>query len=102
MGNRLGDVDKVMRALRRRHPLLHAWLDALNRLDGPSCRMAAARHASAERRPLMQTVERRRTGRRDYLHLVIGQPAPALQTRKREFLITVDPSDDEIPAPPCE
>jgi len=102
MGNRLGDVDKAMRALRRRHPLLHAWLDALNRLDGPSCRIATARHTSTERRPLMQTVERRRTGRRDHLHLVVVQPGLMPQTRKREFTITVDPSDDGIAAPSCE
>lgn len=90
-----------MQALRWRHPLLHAWLDALNRLDGPSYRNGAARHTSAERRPLMQTVERRRTGRRDYLRLVAVQPGPTLQTRTREFTIHAGPPDD-IAVPPCE
>jgi hypothetical protein len=76
MGNRPNDVDKKMRALRRRHPLLEAWLDALNRLDGPSCRIARFRN-TAQRRPLlMQSVERHRTSHRRPPHLVLVHPAP--------------------------
>ena len=72
MGIRPDDVEKKMRALRRRTPLLDAWLDALNRLDGPNCRILASRNTSSQRRPLLPSVERHRTGRR-LPHLVIVQ-----------------------------
>src|SRR5580692_6370327 len=75
MGIRPHDVEKTMRALRRRHPLLEAWLEALDRLEGPRCRIATVRN-TAQRRPLMQSVERHRIGRRRPSHLVIVQPGP--------------------------
>jgi hypothetical protein len=59
MGIRPEDVEKTMRALRRRNPLLGAWLDALNRLDGPNCRIV-----TNPRRHLLPSVERHRAGRR--------------------------------------
>ncbi len=74
MGIRPDHVEKTMRAFRRRHPLLEAWLDALNRLDGPGGRIARARN-TAQRRPLIQSVERHRTVHRRSPHLVIVQPA---------------------------
>jgi hypothetical protein len=36
-----GDAEMARRALRRRQPLLAAWLDALNRFDNPMRRRAA-------------------------------------------------------------
>lgn len=72
MGIRPDDVEKKMRALRRRNPLLEAWLDALNWLDDPSCRIFTNRNTSSQRRPLLQSVERHRTGRRSP-HLVTVQ-----------------------------
>jgi hypothetical protein len=41
MGTRPGDAEKARRALQRRHPLLAAWLDALDRFDNPMRRRAA-------------------------------------------------------------
>jgi hypothetical protein len=41
MGTRPDDVEKAVRALRRRHPLLAAWLDIQNRIDNPMRRRAA-------------------------------------------------------------
>jgi hypothetical protein len=72
MGIRADDGEKAVRALRRRNPLLDAWLDALNRLDGPYCRIATTRNTGAQRRPLWLSVERHRIGRPSP-HLVIVQ-----------------------------
>src|ERR1700720_196908 len=66
MGTRPDDSKTAVPALSRRHPLLAAYLDALKRLDRPRCRIALARRT--QRRPLLQSVERRRAGR--HLHLV--------------------------------
>jgi len=74
MGNPPGDVEKAMRALRRRHPLLRAWLDALHRHEGPNCPIVLVRHTGSQRRPLMQSVERHRTARRGPPHLVVVRP----------------------------
>jgi hypothetical protein len=53
MGTRPDDVEKAKRALRRRQPLLAAWLDALNRIDNPMRRRAAKfRHAQRSHRDL--------------------------------------------------
>jgi hypothetical protein len=77
MGIRPKHVEKAMRALRRRQPLLEAWLDALNRLDGPSCQIVRFRN-TAQRRPLMQSAERHRAGRHRS-HLLIVQTGPLLR-----------------------
>src|SRR6202165_6403571 len=58
MGIRPKHVEKAMRALRRRQPLLEAWLDALNRLEGPSCQIVRVPNTAQERRPLMQAGQR--------------------------------------------
>jgi len=76
MGILAGDGEKAMRALRRRNPLLDAWLEALNRLDGPHCRIATSRNMIPQRRSLLPSVERHRTGR----------PSPHLVIVQRQFL----------------
>lgn len=57
------DGEKAIRALRRRNPLLDAWLDALDRLDGPYCRIVTSRNIIPKRRPLSPSVERHWPGR---------------------------------------
>jgi hypothetical protein len=75
MGIRPDDVEKAMRSLRRRNPLLDAWLDALNRLDGPDCRIDANPRTSPPRRILLPSVERHRTGRRSPHLVVVHRPS---------------------------
>ena len=72
MGIRPKHDERAMRALRRRQPLLEAWLDALNRLDGPSCQIVRFRNTAQQRRPLMQSAERHRASRHRP-HLLIVQ-----------------------------
>ena len=72
MGIRPKHDEKAMRALRRRQPLLEAWLDALNRLDGPSCQIVRFRNTAQQRRPLMRSAERHRASRHRP-HLLIVQ-----------------------------
>jgi hypothetical protein len=76
MGIRPKHVEKAMRALRRRQPLLEAWLDALNRLDGPSCQIVRFRNTAQQRRPLMRSAERHRVSRHRSPHLLIVQTGP--------------------------
>jgi len=76
MGIRAKNDERAMRALRRRQPLLEAWLDALNRLDGPSCQIVRFRNAAQQRRPLMQSAERHRASRHRSPHLLIVQTGP--------------------------
>jgi hypothetical protein len=76
MGIRPKHVEKAMRALRRRQPLLEAWLDALNRLEGPSCQIVRFRNTAQQRRPLMQSAERHRASRHRSPHLLIVQTGP--------------------------
>ena len=76
MGIRPKHVEKAMRALRRRQPLLEAWLDALNRLDGPSCQIVRFRNTAQQRRPLMRSAERHRASRHRSPHLLIVQTGP--------------------------
>jgi hypothetical protein len=65
---------KPIRALRQRYPLLDAWLEAMDRLDGPRCRIATLRHVSTQRRPLIQSVEQRHpVGRRRLPYLVVSR-----------------------------
>ena len=65
METRTHEAAKAIRALRQRHPLLDAWLEALNRLESPHCRMTAIRNPSVLRRPLIQSAfERHPIGRR--------------------------------------
>ena len=76
MGIRPKHVEKAMRALRRRQPLLEAWLDALNRLDGPSCQIVRFRNTAQQRRPLMKSAERHRASRHRSPHPLIVQTGP--------------------------
>jgi hypothetical protein len=55
MGTRPDAFETSLQALRRRQPLLDAWLEAMNRLGGPSSRIAKVRNIGSEGRPLMQS-----------------------------------------------
>jgi hypothetical protein len=44
-----------LQALRRREPLLDAWLEAMARLGGPSSRITTVRNIGSEGRPPMQS-----------------------------------------------
>jgi hypothetical protein len=70
------DIEKAIRSLRQRQPLLVAWLEAMDRLEGPHCRSVMARNASSQRRPLIPSVERHPVGRRRPPHLVVVTPGP--------------------------
>jgi hypothetical protein len=76
MGIRAKNDERAMRALRRRQPLLEAWLDALNRLDGPSCQIVRFRNTAQQRRPLIQSAERHRASRHRSPHLLIVHTSP--------------------------
>ena len=76
MGIRAKNDERAMRALRRRQPLLEAWLDALNRLDGPSCQIVRFRNTAQQRRPLIQSAERHRASRHRSPHLLIVHASP--------------------------
>jgi hypothetical protein len=67
--------ETTIRTLRRRHPLLDAWLEAMTRLEGPHSRIPISRNASSQRRPLIQSVERHPVGRRRPLYLAWSRPA---------------------------
>jgi hypothetical protein len=57
--------ESAIRSLRRRHFLLDAWLEAMERLEAPRYRIRFARNSYAQRRPLIQSsVERHPIGRR--------------------------------------
>jgi hypothetical protein len=56
--------ESAIRSLRRRHFLLDAWLEAMERLEAPRCRITFARNNCAQRRHLIQSVERHPIGRR--------------------------------------
>jgi hypothetical protein len=56
--------ESAIRSLRRRHFLLDAWLEAMERLEAPRCRISFARNNYAQRRPLLQSTERHPIGRR--------------------------------------
>jgi hypothetical protein len=77
MSTRSEDVEKAIRALRRRHPLLYAWLKAMDRLDGPRNPNVTAGNASPRRRPLLPSIERHPIGRRRLPYLVAAAPRPA-------------------------
>jgi len=81
METRTHDAAKAIRALRQRHPLLDAWLEALNRLEGPGCRLVVMRHPSVLRRPLIQSVERHPLGRRRPPYLAVITPGPMQRSR---------------------
>jgi hypothetical protein len=53
MGTRLGAYETSLQALRRREPLLDAWLEAMNRLSGPSNRITTVWNNGSEGRPLL-------------------------------------------------
>jgi hypothetical protein len=55
MGIRPDACETSLEALRRRQPLLDAWLEAMNRLGGPSRRITKVRNIGSEGRPLMQS-----------------------------------------------
>jgi hypothetical protein len=76
MGIRPKHDERAIRALRRRQPLLEAWLDALNRLDGPSCQIVRFRNTAQQRRPLMRSAERHRASRHRSPHPLIVQTGP--------------------------
>jgi hypothetical protein len=67
--------ETAIRTLRRRRPLLDAWLEAMNRLEGSRSRIPISRSAGSQRRPLIQSVERHPIGRRRPLYLVWSRPA---------------------------
>jgi hypothetical protein len=56
--------ESAIRALRRRHFLLDAWLEAMERLEAPRCRITFVRNNFAQRRLLIQSTERHPIGRR--------------------------------------
>jgi hypothetical protein len=58
------DIKETIRTLRRRNPLLDAWLEALDRIEAPHDRGVMARNPGSQRRPLMPSVERHPMGRR--------------------------------------
>ena len=71
MGTWPSDAKKATQALRTRHPLLSAYLDALNRLDGQRFPIVAR---NTQRRALMQALELHKLGRRPSQHLNIAPP----------------------------
>ena len=82
METRTYDAAKAIRALRQRHPLLDAWLEALNRLEGPHCSITVIRNPSVLRRPLIQSAfERHPIGRRRPPHLAVVAPGPLRRSR---------------------
>jgi hypothetical protein len=68
MGTPPDTYETSLQALRRREPLLDAWLEAMNRLGGPSGRITTVGDIGSEGRPLAQSSE-----------LVIVQPEPMWQ-----------------------
>jgi hypothetical protein len=70
------DTEAAIRTLRRRHPLLDAWLDAMDRLEAPHWRKVTVRNPRFQRRPLLPSVERHPVGRRRPPHPVVVQPGP--------------------------
>jgi hypothetical protein len=56
--------ESAIRSLRRRHFLLDAWLEAMERLEAPRCRITFARNNCGQRRLLIQSTERHPIGRR--------------------------------------
>jgi hypothetical protein len=82
METRTCDSAKAIRALRQRHPLLDAWLDALNRLESPRCRITVIRNPSVLRRPLIQSaIERHPIGRRRSPYPAGAAPGPLQRSR---------------------
>jgi len=81
MQTRTHDAAKAIRALRRRHFLLDAWLEAMNRLESPHYGIAVSRHPTALRRPLIQSVERHPLGRRRPPYLAVVAPGPLQRPR---------------------
>jgi hypothetical protein len=55
MGIRPDAYETSLLVLRRRQPLLDAWLEAMNRLGGPSSRVTTVRNIGSEGRPLIQS-----------------------------------------------
>jgi hypothetical protein len=82
METRTHDAAKAIRALRQRHPLLDAWLEALNRLESPHCRISVIRHPSVLRRPLIQSAfERHPICRRRSPYPAAAAPGPLQRSR---------------------
>jgi hypothetical protein len=57
VGIRPDAYETSLQALRRRQPLLDAWLEAMNRLGGPSGRVTTLRNIGSEGRPLIQSLD---------------------------------------------
>jgi hypothetical protein len=55
MGTRPDAYETSLERLRRREPLLDAWLEAMNRLGGPHSRITIVRNIDFESRPLTQS-----------------------------------------------
>jgi hypothetical protein len=55
MGIRPDAYEMSLQALRQRQPLLDAWLEAMNRLGGPSSRITKVRNIGPAGQPLMQS-----------------------------------------------
>jgi hypothetical protein len=55
MGLGLMAYETSLQALRRRQPLLDAWLEAMNPLGGKSSRITTVRNIGSEGRPLLQS-----------------------------------------------
>ena len=67
-----GDAEMARRALRRRQPLLAAWLDALNRFDNPMRRRAAT---FREHTPLRRDIDPIRSPRMRDISSDLAGPA---------------------------
>ena len=55
MGTVPDAYETSLQALRRRQPLLDAWLEAMNRLGAKSSRITTVRKIGSEGRPLLQS-----------------------------------------------
>ena len=68
MGTPPDTHETSLQALRRRQPLLDAWLEAMNRLGGPNSRITIVRNIGSEGRPITLSLDS-----------VIVQPEPMWQ-----------------------